>query len=115
MNPLITTLEPSTPAYTTQEILASGGYHGATLSFNAGGAVPEEADGVNDRIYVGLDGTVMINCSGVSTFLHRDTALLVTKGKAHNLQETANRPARVLRLDIPPRQVTAQPLVTLSS
>ncbi len=115
MNPLITTLEPSPPAFTAQEILASGGYHGTVLTFNPGGGIPDETDSVNDRIYVGCDGTVMINSAGVSTYLHPQTALLVPKGNAHSLQEKSSQSAKILRLDIPPRQVTTAPLVTLSS
>ncbi len=115
MNPLITTLEPSAPPFTAHEILASGGYHATVLAFSPGGGISDETDSANDRIYVGCDGTVMINSAGVSTYLHPQTALLVPKGTAHSLQEKSNQPAKVLRLDIPPRHVTTAPLVTLSS
>ncbi len=112
MNPLITTLEASPPAFTSQEILKTDSYHGSILTLTPHAQVSAETDAVNDRIYVALEGTVLVSASGVNTYLNRDAALLVVKGKQHHLTAESDVPTRVLRLDIPPRQVTAAPIVT---
>ena len=115
MNPLITTLEPTPPAVTSQDVLKSDSYHGSILTLTPHGQISDETDAVNDRIYIVLDGTILVSTSGVNTYLNRDAALLVPKGKQHRLTAESDNPTRVLRLDIPPRQVTAPPIVTFGS
>ncbi len=115
MNPLITTLDGSPPAFTSQDILKTDSYQGSVLTLAPRGQISDETDAVNDRIYVVLDGTVLVSVADVNTYLNRDAALVVSKGKLHRLTSETDSPTRILRLDIPPRQVTAAPIVTFES
>jgi len=114
MNPVITTLEPAGAEITTQNILSEGGFTGSILRLISGAEIPEESDPANDRIIVIVEGAAEVRSEGINTVLNKDMALLVPQGKVHAIVAISPSWTKLLKFTIPPRQVTAAPIITLS-
>lgn len=61
----------------------------------------------DDQMLIVLEGEVAVLGRGVTTLLKSGSALVVAPGKTIELTARTATPVRVLRVEIPPRQVVA--------
>ena len=113
MKEKLTTLEPVTTHADVRQILNKEGFVGAILSLEPGEETRRiESSEVEDHVLFVIDGEVTVRFDDVNTILGRDEALLVPKGKAHALAAGGERRARLLRLEVPPRQIVTPQILS---
>lgn len=116
MNPQITTLETVTTPINLKTILAKDGFKCSLLTLAPGDETPRrEAQEVEDHILFVIDGDVTVRFGDVNTMLAKDGALLIPKGKPHLIAAGAGGWAKLLRVDIPPRQIVTPQILTVGN
>lgn len=114
MNPQITTLEPVVPSIGTKSVLAKNGFHCSILTMAPGDETPlRDAHDVEEHVLFAIDGEVTIRFGDLNTMLKKDKALLISKGEAHLIAAGPNGWAKILRVDVPPRQVITPQILTI--
>src|SRR3990170_2899906 len=105
MNPLITTLDAPAPTALTKNILSKEGFN-CSLIVLARGEETARADSspMAEHILFVIEGEATIRFGDVNTVVNQDEALLVPKEKAYSIFAHVGS-ARVLRVEVPPRQV----------
>ena len=112
MTPQLTTLDPVTTPLSTKTILAQNGFACSLLTLAARDETPRtEANQVAEHLLFVIEGEATVRFDeGVNTILSQDEALLIPKGKAHAVAGSAHGPLKILRVDVPPRQVIEPPI-----
>ena len=111
MNSQITTLDPVTSAANTKSILSKDGFTCSILMLEPGNETPKrEASNVEEHILFVVDGDVTVRFDDVNTMLGKDEALLIPKGREHVIAAHPGAWAKILRIDVPPRQIITPPL-----
>lgn len=114
MNAEITTLDPVTSAAQAKTILAKEGVRCSLITLAPDEETPlREVRDVEKHILFVVDGEATVRLGHVNTMLAKDAALLIAKGKAHLIAAGASG-AKLLRVDIPPRQVVTPQILTMA-
>lgn len=66
----------------------------------------------DDQLLYVLEGDIALHAEGITTIVNRGDAHLLAAGRTPVISACANTPARVLRVEIPPRQVITPQLLT---
>jgi mannose-6-phosphate isomerase-like protein (cupin superfamily) len=113
MTPQITTLDPVTTPIHVKTILSKNGFTCSLLELEAGNETPwREAHEVEDHVIYLVAGEATVRFGDVNTILDRDEALLIPKGRAHAIAAAASGPARILRVEVPPRQIVTPQILS---
>jgi uncharacterized cupin superfamily protein len=113
MNPQLTTLDPVTTATHTKTILSKEGFSCSLIMLAPGDETPRrEANQVEDQILFVVEGDATVRFDDVNTILGKDEALLIQKGKAHVVAAHPGAWAKLLRIDVPPRQVVVPQILS---
>ena len=111
----ITTLDPRINSLSTKAILSDGRYYGTLLSLAPGDETPPlAANRESDLLLFIIDGEATVRRGEVNTVLSLDQALVLHHGEEAVVAASANRNTKILRLEIPPRQVVTPQIITLS-
>lgn len=114
MNPQLTTLNPITSATATKSILSMDGFTCSIIMLAPGGETPlQEAHNVEEHILFTIDGEATVRLGDLNTVLKNDQALLIPKGQPHLIASGASGWAKILRVDVPPRQVVTPQILTI--
>lgn len=114
MNPPITTLDPVMSSIISKSVLAKDGFECSITTLAPGDETPlREAHNVEMHLLFVLDGEVTVRLGGINTMLKKDEALLVAKGQAH--LAAPDGWAKILRVDVPPRQVVTPQILTVDN
>lgn len=101
-----------TPAL--KSVLTKDGFAGTVIDLPPGSTLPESDFPLDHEQFLFLtQGEATIRSGQVNTILSRDQALLLGKGRKYSVAASSTTAARLLRLDIPARQVVSPPLETL--
>ena len=113
MNPQITTLEPVTSAINSKTILSKEGFNCSIIMLAPGDETPRrEADQVGEHILFVIEGDATVRFDDVNTILSKDEALLIPKGREHVIAAHPGAWAKLLRVDVPPRQVVVPQILS---
>src|SRR5688572_5917072 len=113
MNPQIITLEPTTTANNSRTILSKNGFTCSLIMLAPGDETPpREADQVEEHLLYIVEGRVTVRFEELNTILNKDEALLVPRSKPHVIAAHAGAWAKLLRVDVPPRQVVVPQIIS---
>lgn len=109
----LTVLEPPTQP-NVRSLLAQNGYSAALVTLEPGEALPIERSprGEEHLLFV-VDGGVTVHGGLLNTMLGKNEAHLLPKESDCTIEAAEGRPAKLLKIDVPPRQVVDAPLYTL--
>lgn len=111
MSAHLTTLDPST-SVSPQTILAKEGFHCSLLFLQPGDSTPlQPAPAGEEHLLFVVDGEVTVSSEAVNTIVRQDNALLIPRDREHVVEANLGVPAKILRVDVPPRQIVTPPLV----
>jgi mannose-6-phosphate isomerase-like protein (cupin superfamily) len=114
MNPNLTTLDPvATPAH-SKTILSEDGFKCSVISLAPRDETPrDESEHLDEHVLYVVEGEVTVRFDSVNTILTKDKALLIPKGKHHVISAHPGGRAKLLRTEVPSREVVVPPLVSL--
>lgn len=113
MTPQITTLDPITTPLNTKTILAKEGFTCSLLTLAPGDETPRrEADQIEDHLLFVIEGEATIRYGDVNTMLGKDQAVLIRRGEQHIIAASPGGWTKILRVDIPPRQIVTPQIIT---
>jgi quercetin dioxygenase-like cupin family protein len=116
MNPSITTLDPPTPNATIRKILSQDGFDGSLITLTPGeDAYRVDASQSQEHILFVVDGEVTVRSGEVNTILKPEDALLLAKGREHSIVAHAPGQAKLLQIEVPPRQVVTPQILSFDS
>ncbi|MEN9401923.1 MAG: hypothetical protein RL091_626 [Verrucomicrobiota bacterium] len=112
MNTVIHTIERPETGLLAKQILNQNGFVCThyTLKPGADTELPTSMSNDDQMLYV-LEGEVAVLARGVTTLLKAGSAMLMTAGKAVELTARAETPVRLLRVEIPPRQIVTPQII----
>jgi len=114
MKSQITTLDPVTTPLNAKTILAKEGYTCSLLTLAPGEETPRhDPPQIEEHLLFVVEGEATIGFGEVNTILGKDQALLVRKGEDHVINAHPVTGAKILRIDIPPRQIVTPQIITL--
>lgn len=114
MNPQLTILDPATATPTKKSILAKDGFECSIIALAPGvETVLHESRDVEEHVLFVIEGEATVRFGDLNTMLNQDEAILIGKGKAHLIAASSDGGAKLLRVDVPPRQTVMPPIVTL--
>ena len=114
MNPKLTTLDPVTTTAHSKTILSQNGFTCSLLTLAPGDETPrDESEHGDEHVLYVVEGEVTIRFANVNTVLTKDKALLIPKGKPYTIAAGSRGGAKLLRTEVPPREVVVPPLVSL--
>ena len=109
----LTTLDPVTTSFTTKTILAKEGFACSLLALAPGEETPRrDADQIEDHLLFVIEGEATVRYGDVNTMLGKDQALLIRKGEEHVIGASPGGWTKILRVDIPPRQIVTPQIIT---
>lgn len=110
----LTTLDPVSSSISSQTILAKEGFHCSLLYLQPDDTTPlQPSHAVEEHLLFVVDGEVTVSSGPVNTIVRKDSALLIPKGHEHIVEANLGVPAKILRVDVPPRQIVTPPLVAI--
>lgn len=113
MNPQITTLDPVSSTVHAKTILAKEGFACSLLMLAPGDETPpRDTDQVEEHILFVVDGEATVRFEDVNTILNKDEALLIPKGRLHTIVASPGGWTKILRVDVPPRQVVTPQIIS---
>lgn len=114
MTPQLTSLDPLAASSNRKSILAKDGFHCTIITLSSGDETPlREAQDVEENVLFAIEGEATVRFGGLNAMLKKDEALLIHKGQAHLITAGPNSWARILRVDVPPRQVVTPQILTI--
>lgn len=114
MNPSLTTLAPITSPALTKTILAQDGFHGSLVTLGPGAETSSyEASSVAEHLLFAVAGEATVRLGDINQVLNQDDALLVPPGRSYHITAGVHTGAKLLRLDVPPRQVITPQILTV--
>ena len=113
MNSSLVTLDPVTVPSPARIILSKNGFTASLITIAPGEETPPRgADDAEEHLLFVVEGQATVRFDEVNTIVDKDEALLIPRGKNHVISAMANRPAKVLRVEVPPRQVVEAPIIS---
>lgn len=101
------------PVFTTKTILAKEGFACSLLTLAPGEETPRrEADQIEDYLLFVTEGEVTVRYCDVNTMLGKDQAVLIRKGEQHIIAASPGGWTKILRVDVPPRQIVTPQIIT---
>lgn len=114
MNTQLTTLDPIPSPTNPKSILAKDGFQCSILTLAPGDETPlRAAHDVEEHILFAIEGEATIRFGELNTMLKEEEALLIAKGSAHLIAAGAGAGAKILRVEVPPRQVITPQILTV--
>ncbi len=109
----LTTLERPAPLLSINTLLSRAGFTCQLLTFapDSEAILPESASADPQLLFV-VDGDIAIHAEGLTTIVNRGGTFLVQPGRTSVISARAEIPSRVLRVEIPPRQIVTPQLLT---
>jgi mannose-6-phosphate isomerase-like protein (cupin superfamily) len=115
MNSPITTLDPVPTPIATKTILSRDGFTCSLLTLAPGDETPQrDAHHVEEHVVYVAEGAATVHFDDMNTMLKKDEALLIPKGKAHVIAAQPGGWAKLLRVEVPPRQVVVPQIISLA-
>lgn len=111
MNPQLTTLDPIA-AIASKTILAQDGFTCSLLTLAPGDEAPLRANEVEQHLLFVVEGDITVRFDDINTMLNPGGALLVPKGKAYLISAGNSGWSKILRVDVPPRQIVEPEIVS---
>lgn len=113
MNSLLTVLEPTPSVLNSTALLAQQGFTCTLLTLEAGAesTLPPSRSPDSELLFV-VDGDIAVHADGVTTIVNRGDAFLLAPAKPAALTARVGAQARILRVEIPPRQVITPQIIT---
>jgi len=113
MTPALHTLEQPASLLHVTPVLNRNGFNCSlvTLEPGAASALPTSASGEDQLLFV-VDGDIAIETGGLTTLVGRGAATLLAPADAAVVTARSDLPARVLRVEIPPRRVITPQIIT---
>lgn len=110
----LTTLERPAATTLARTILSKDGFHAAVLTLTPGNSasLPEELGATQQLLFV-ITGQLTLHAGELHTILGEEEAVLVPAGRECTVETLGSEPARLLRIQVPPRQIVTPPLVTM--
>lgn len=109
---LQTLARPATPLQTSR-VLAENGFTCSLLTLEPGAETPLPAGASpDDQLLFVLDGEIAVESGGLTTVVNRGAATVVAATTTPLLAARTGAPARVLRVEIPPRQIIRPEIIT---
>lgn len=112
MNPQITSLPPVATSFAEKTILERNGFSCSLVTLAAGDATRCES-GAKEQILFVVGGEGKVRSGELTTILNADEAMLLPKGKEHEIAAQPTGALKFLKVVIPPREIVTPPLVTL--
>jgi len=113
MNSLLTTLERPAPVLQANTLLARDGFTCTLLTFTPGSETPLPVSASADaQLLFVVTGDIALHTEGVTTVVTRGGTFLVPPGRTPVVSARGEEPSRVLRVEIPPRQVVTPQIIT---
>jgi mannose-6-phosphate isomerase-like protein (cupin superfamily) len=115
MNSNIATLSSSPAGALTKNILSKHGFN-CSLIMLGRGEETAQADSTNmaEHLIFVIDGEATVRFGDVNTVVNKDEALLVPKEKEYSILAHVGW-AKLLRVEVPPRQVITPQIITFDS
>ena len=114
MNPHTTTLDPLTTPTNSKTILSKDGFTCFLMMLAPGDETPpREADQVEEHLLYVVEGSATVRFEDLNTILNKDEALLIPRGKQHAIAAHPGAWAKLLRVDVPPRQAVVPQIISL--
>jgi len=112
MDSSVTTLEQTPSVLTSTAVLNQQGFNCSLVTLEAGAesALPPSHSSDPELLFV-VDGDVAVHADGVTTIVNRGDAFLLAPEKAAALTARVGKSARVLRVEIPPRQIITPQII----
>ncbi len=113
MTSFISATLPIAPPANIQSVLVQDGFACTLLTL-----APDEETSLHESAPQGkhllfvVDGTITVQRGEVNTILRKDQALLIPKGEEPVIAARPGDGAKVLQVDIPPRQVVTPQILT---
>lgn len=113
----LTTLDHPAVTATSQTLLSKHGFVCAlmTLEPSDGATAINGAQSGEEHLLFVVDGEVSVRSGEITTLLKKDEAFLLPKEETCFVSAFGPRPAKLLRVDVPPRQVVAPPIYAFES
>ena len=73
---------------------------------------PREIDPPKEHLLYIVEGTATVRFEDLNTILNKDEALLIPKGKRHVIAAHPGAWAKLLRVDVPPREIVVPPIIS---
>lgn len=109
-----TTLDSVPAPLNTKTILAKEGFHCSLLTLAPGDETPRrEANQVEEHVLFVADGSATIRIGDVNTILAKDQAILIRPGQEYVIAAHPGGWAKILKTDVPPRQIVTPQIITL--
>lgn len=113
MNSTLSTLSRPKPHLKSSSVLNQNGYTGTLLTLEPGSASLLSVNRAgNEQLLFVIEGGITISIENVTTVINRDQVSLVAPGRAPVMANPGATTARVMRMEIPARQVVAPLLIT---
>jgi quercetin dioxygenase-like cupin family protein len=113
MTSLLTTLDPVTTSLIAKTILAKEGYTCSLLTLAPGDETPRrDANQIAEHLLFVIEGEATIRFGKMNTILAKDQALLVRKDEEHVIVAHPGGWAKILRVEVPPRQIVTPQIIT---
>jgi mannose-6-phosphate isomerase-like protein (cupin superfamily) len=113
MTPQITTLDPVTTPINMKTILAKDGFTCSLLTLAPGDETPRrDAIQIEEHVLFVIEGEATIRYGEVNTILAKDQALLIRQGEEHVITGHPGGWTKILRVDVPPRQIMTPQIIT---
>jgi redox-sensitive bicupin YhaK (pirin superfamily) len=113
MNSLLTILERPAPVLNVTPLFVQNGLACSLLTLDPGAEATLPAGrSPGDQVLFVVDGDIAIHAADLTTLVKRDEAFLLPRGESPVISARTGAPARVLRLEIPPRPVATPQIIT---
>jgi len=113
MNSFLPTLEQPASVLQSIPVLHQQGFTCTLVTLESGSesALPASRSPDRELLFV-VDGDIAVHADGVTTIVNRGDACLLAPDKPAVLTARVGAPARLLRVEIPPRLVIAPQIIT---
>jgi mannose-6-phosphate isomerase-like protein (cupin superfamily) len=113
MNTSLTTLDLPPATLQASPVLAQDGFTCTLLTLEPDTETPLPASvSRDDQLLFVVEGEIAVHADGLTTLVRPGGACLVKPATSPVLATRTGEPARVLRVEIPPRQVITPQLIT---
>lgn len=113
MNSPTVTLDPISIPTTAKTILSKDGFTCSLITLAPGDETSAHAaEQIQEHLLFAVEGEATIRFEEVNTILSKYAALLIPRGKPHVIAAEPNEGAKLLRIDVPPRQVVVPQIIS---
>lgn len=115
MNPNLITLNPTLSSAQTKTILAKDGFQCSIILLEPGTETsPHEPHATEEHLLYAVEGEATVRFGEINLILNADDAVLIPKGQSHRIAAGASQRAKILRVEVPPRQVVTPQILTIN-